>query len=146
MSLKVKLFTLIFYLVHLNLSAQHWHSVRFECLLNCIAVKCGVLYSREGWQWPASQHNTKQSRIIKMCCYIIQTTNLNDNQLMGMNGDVLLPETFPPKYLDAGGIQDSGSGSNHQHGQYQNITTLIRCRWRQVVPSMSTRHKGNHHH
>ena len=63
-------------------------------------------------------------------CYIIKTSNVNDNQLMGLNGDVLLPETFPPKYLDfqnkgAGGMRDSGSGSNHQHGQYQNITTHI---------------------
>ena len=42
---------------------------------------------------------------------LIQTSNVNDNQLMGMNGDVLLPETFTPKYLDlqnegTGGIQD----------------------------------------
>ena len=38
---------------------------------------------------------------------LIQTSNVNDNQLMGMNGDVLLPETFTPKYLD---FQNEGTG------------------------------------
>ena len=38
---------------------------------------------------------------------LIQTSIVNDNQLMGMNGDVLLPETFTPKYLD---LQNEGTG------------------------------------